>query len=491
MENISKKQFAAGTFWKVVEQFSAKGVSFIVSLIIMRKLSAEEYGLIGLTAIFTNFSDMLIDAGFTTALIRKEKVDDYDYSSVLLMSMLIAVVLYTGIFIGSPFFAAYYSKPELKAVLRVICLMLFIQAFSSTRNAYIARNMQFKFLFRCNFTASIISGILGIVLAYSGFGVWALVIQQLSQTSISTILLFLKIRWNFKFTIDFQRIKSLAAFGFGVVGSSFINYLASSVSSLIIGKRFSVTELGYSDKGGQFPMQLSLYTFGAMSSVLLPTISSYQNDLERVRQILRRVTRMTAFLITPLMIGMAVTSREIILLLLKEQWLPIERIMQCSCLYYLATPFMLINVQLFFALGHSFIRVKTELIRITMVFISLGMCIILKWDIYDLAFAGAIIAVLAALVTSYEAWKLIGYNAREMFSDIWKPFLTGGLMGAAVFTAGRFLLDGAPTIVSMLVKVAVGVAVYLGLSLVEKSPELYEILDLLKGFLNRKKKANE
>ena len=256
MENISKKQFAAGTFWKVVEQFSAKGVSFIVSLIIMRKLGAEEYGLIGLTAIFTNFSDMLIDAGFTTALIRKEKVDEYDYSSVLLMSMLIAAVLYTGIFIGSPYFAAYYSKPELKSVLRVICLMLFIQAFSSTRNANIARNMQFKFLFRCNLTASIISGIIGIVLAYSGFGVWALVVQQLAQTGISTILLFLRIRWDFKFKIDFQRIKSLAAFGLGVVGSSFINYLASSVSSLIIGKRFSVTELGYSDKGGQFPMQL-------------------------------------------------------------------------------------------------------------------------------------------------------------------------------------------------------------------------------------------
>lgn len=485
MQNISKKQFATGTFWKIVEQFSAKGVSFVVSIIIMRIMGAEAYGILALTAIFTNFSDMLIDAGFTTALIRKEKVDDYDYSSVLLMSMLIALVLYTGIFFGAPYFAGYYRKPELLPVLRVICLMLFIQAFSSTRNAYIARNMQFKFLFRCNLTASVISGILGIVSAYSGLGVWALVIQQLSQVSISTILLFLRIKWNFKWKIDFQRIKSLAAFGLGVVGSSFINYLASSVSSLIIGKRFSVTDLGYSDKGGQFPMQLSLYTFGAMSSVLLPTISSYQNDLDRVKTILRRVTRMTAFLITPLMVGMAVTSREIILLLLKEQWLPIERIMQCSCLYYLATPFMLINVQLFFALGHSFIRVRTEIIRITMVFISLGMCVLLNWTIYDLALAGAIIAVLAALVTSYEAWKLIRYNAREMFSDVWKPFLTGAVMGAAVLLTGKFFLADVSFVVSLLVKMAVGIVVYLGLALIERTPELYEIFDLIKGFLKK------
>ena len=485
MQNISKKQFASGTFWKIVEQFSAKGVSFIVAIVIMRILGAEAFGIISLTAIFTNFSDMLIDAGFTTALIRKDKVDDYDYSSVLLMSMLIAVVLYTGIFFGAPYFADYYRKPELGPVLRIICLMLFIQAFSSTRNAYIARNMQFKFLFRCNLTASIIAGVLGITSACLGLGVWSLVIQQLSQTGISTILIFLRIKWNFKWKIDFQRIKNLAAFGLGVVSSSLINYLASSVSSLIIGKRFSVTDLGYSDKGGQFPMQLSLYTFGAMSSVLLPTISSYQDDLDKVKRILRRVTRMTAFLITPLMVGMAVTSREIILLLLKEQWLPIEKIMQCSCLYYLATPFMLINVQLFFALGHSFIRVKTEIIRIVMVFISLGMCIFLNWDIYGLALAGAIIAVLAALVTSYEAWKLIRYNAREMLSDVWKPFLTGAVMGAVVLLAEHFFLSDVSFVVSLLVKVPVGVVVYLGLSLIEKQPELYEIFDLMKGMLKK------
>ena len=491
MQIISKKQFAAGTFWKIVEQFSAKGVSFIVSLVLMRILGAEEYGILGLTAIFINFSDMLIDAGFTTALIRKENVDDYDYSSVLLMCMLIASVLYTGIFFGAPFFAAYYKKPELCSVLRVICLMLFIQAFSSTRNAYIARNMQFKFLFRCNFTASIISGALGITAAYLGLGVWALVIQQLTQTSISTALLFMKIKWNFRWKIDFHRIKELAAFGLGVVGSSFINYLASSVSSLVIGKRFSVTDLGYSDKGGQFPMQLSLYTFGAMSSVLLPTISSYQSDLERVKHILRKVTRMTAFIITPLMIGMAVTSREIILLLLKEKWLPIERIMQYSCLYYLATPFMLINVQLFFALGHSFIRVKTEIIRISMVFISLGLCVLLGWDIYDLALAGAIIAVLAALVTSYEAWKLIRYDAGEMAADVWRPFLNGAIMGLAVAATGRFLLSGAGYIVSLIVKVAVGVAVYFVLSVLGKQEELNEILNMLKGVLKRTNKTNE
>ena len=490
MKNISKRQFVKGTVWKIAEQFSAKGVSFIVSLVIMKILMPEEYGLIGLTAVFTNFSSILIDAGFGTALVQKEKVDEYDYSSVLLLSIIIAAVLYIGIFFTAPFFANYYRRPELVAVLRVVCLVLFIQAFSSTRGAYLTRNMMFDLLFRCNFTASVISGLLGIVSAYLGFGVWALVIQQLSQTAISTLLMIRKIRWDFKWKIDLGRIKTLALFGSGVVGSSFINYLASSVSSLIIGKRFSITDLGYSDKGGQFPMQLSLYTFGAMSSVLLPTISSYQNDLEMVKKILRKVTRMTAYLITPLMVGMAVTAREIILLLLKPEWLPIERIMQFSCLYYLATPFMLINVQLFFALGHSFLRVKTELIRIAMVFISLAMCFVFNWDIYDLAFAGGIIAVLAALITSYEAWKLIRYSAKEMIEDVWRPFLFGAVMGGAVAAVGSFFLDGASNTLSLIVKVMIGVAVYVLLSAVFRQAEFTEILQTLKD-LGRRKGDND
>ena len=233
-------------------------------------------------------------------------------------------------------------------------------------------------------------------------------------------------------------------------------------------------------------MQLSLYTFGAMSSVLLPTISSHQNDLEMVKRILRKVTRMTAYLITPLMVGMAVTAREIILLLLKPEWLPIERIMQFSCLYYLATPFMLINVQLFFALGHSFLRVKTELIRIAMVFISLAMCIVFKWDIYDLAFAGGIIAVLAALVTSYEAWKLIRYTAKEMVEDVWKPFFIGAIMGGAVVVAGLVFLDGASNTLSLIVKVLIGIAVYILLSAIFKQAEFTEILQMLKDIGKRK-----
>ena len=192
MTEITKKQFVGGAFWKIVEQFSTKGVSMIVSIILARILMPEDYGIIALTAIFTNLSDLLIDGGFSTALIRKENVDEYDYGCVFFINMCIAVVLYAILFLAAPIVSEYYMEPALVSVLRVIGLTLFIQGFSSTRTAVVNRNMHFKFLFYCNTIASVISGIAGIISAIIGMGVWSLVIQQLLQQVLANLLLFIK-----------------------------------------------------------------------------------------------------------------------------------------------------------------------------------------------------------------------------------------------------------------------------------------------------------
>ena len=249
----------------------------------------EDYGVIALTTVFTTLSDLLIDGGFSTALIRKEKIEESDYSCVLSISFSIAFVLYTCLFFSAPHISNYYNKPILTAVLRVISLTLFLQAFTSVRTAVVNRNLQFKLLSFCNATGSLISGIIGIIAAYLGLGVWALVIQRLLQVLISNILLFAKVKLKIKPFFDLPKIKELASFSIGVVSSSILNYVGGSLYSIVIGKRYSVAELGYYEKGGQLPMQASLYTFGAMSSVLLPTIASYQNDVEKVKHIIRRI----------------------------------------------------------------------------------------------------------------------------------------------------------------------------------------------------------
>lgn len=486
---VTKSQFISGATWKIVESFSAKGISFVVSIILARMLMPEDYGLLALTAVFTTFSDMLIDAGFSTALIRKKDVDEYDYSSVLLMSITIAVVLYTAIFFCAPAVGRYYDEPQLPKVLRVIALILFIQAFNSTRNASIAREMKFKLQFYCSFIACIISGTLGIVLAYIGCGVWALVVQQLSQSLVFTLLIFFKIRWEFKWRFDINRMIEMLKFGSGVVGSSFINYLATSISSIVIGKHYSVKNLGYYDKGGQMPMQISLYTFSALSSVLLPTLSSHQSNLGDVKRIMRKVTHMTAFVVIPIMAGLALTSKELILLLLTEKWLPSLKIMQYCCIYYLATPFMLVNIQLFFALGHSYIRVKTEIIRFALICISLFICVSMDWNIYQFAFVNAIIAVVVAWITFVEARKLIDYKYAELFSDLYKPLICGIAMSVAVIASGMALtkLGIASNAVFLICKIAAGVASYCLVAAAVKPDAYLELLDYAGRLLKRKK----
>ena len=486
-ETVTKKRFALNAVWKILEQFSAKGISMIVSIVLARILSPNDYGLLALTAVFTNLSDILIDGGFGTALVRKETVDEYDYGAVFSVSSSVSILLYAIVFFAAPYVAQYYSSPALTTVLRVIGLTFFIQAFSAVRNGIVNRNMQFKLLFFCNTTASIISGVFGIVAAYSGLGVWALVIQRLSQQTILTILLFIKVKWKIKWKFDLKRIKEMLSFSIGVVGSSLLNYVGGNIYNVAIGKKYSVTDLGYYDKGGQLPMQFSLYTFGAMSSVLLPTISSCQSDLERVKKIIRKVVGMTSFLIIPLMTGMALVSREMIVLLFSEKWLPSVPIMQCSCLYYLATPYMLINVQVFFALGRSHLRVKTEIIRLALMAASLALFgFVLNCSMNELAFVCAVIAVLVSFITYVEVRKLIQYQVAELFGDLWKPALASIIMGVLLILFQKTVsIESA--IISLLAKGILGVSIYAATAYIMKMPELKDFMDLIR----RRRKTNE
>lgn len=494
MNEVNKRQFVAGSIWKVVEQFSTRGLSMVVSIILARILSPNDYGLIALTTIFTNFSSILIDGGFSTALIRKKYVDEYDYSSTLLISFTISTLLYAVIFLFAPWISTYYGEPELAGVLRVIGLVLFIQAFGSIRTAYVNRNLQFKLLFMCNFFGTLISGIIGVIAAYAGLGVWALVAQQLLQQLILTLLLLVRLKWRLSIKFDISRIKEMLKFSFGVVLASLINFISSSLYSLIIGKKYTVEDLGYFDKGGQLPTQMSLYTFGAMSNVLLPTLASHQSDIVRVKQIVRKVVRMTSYLISPMMFGLALITEEVVVLLFTEKWLPITRIMQWNCLYYLATPFMLINIQVFFALGYSSKRVKTELLRLLM--LVSGILIFGIWlecTIDQLALVCAVIAVLSAIVTYIELMPMINYSIRECISDLLMPLAVSVVMAIAISVSGRFVLDTlgiSSMFLRLIIKVIVGVCVYVALSAFFQIDGYNEIKQIIVQFLHKTEESN-
>lgn len=491
MKEINKTQFIHGALWKIIEQFSTKGLSLVFSIFLTRLLLPSAYGLIALTAVFTNLSDILIDGGFSTTLIRKKEVDDYDFSCVLVVSLTLASILYLCIFITAPSVANYYDEPQLSLVLRVIGLILFIQAFSSVRTAIINRNMQFQLLFRCNFLATFLSGILGIAAAYCGCGVWSLVIQRLLQSLISTLLLFRKLKWKIKFQFRFDRFMEIFRFSSGVVVAALINYLSGSLYSLVVGKKYSVTDLGYSDKGAQLPCQISLYTFGAMSNVLLPTLSTYQSEPEKFKRIVRKVVQMTGYLITPMMVGLALIARELIVILFTDTWLPSVFIMQSNCLYYWATPFMLIFIQVFFALGFSHARVKTELVRMVMQILAVVLFgIFLGYSVNQLSFVCGIVALLSAIVTYFVARPMIDYQVTELVEDLWKPLLSSGIMGAVLLLLDQLFVSSNLVIANVwaiAVKITVAVCSYYGLSRLLKIQGFDEIQRILRQSIGRRK----
>lgn len=485
MSTITKKKFISGSIWKVLERFSNRGIALIFSIILTRLLTPNDYGLIALTVVFTNFSDILIDGGFSTALIRKEHIDDEDFTCVLFTSLSISALLYIILFICAPLIATYYKEPQLTAILRVIGIIFFIQAFACVRTAIVNRNMQFKLLFLCNLIGTILSGIIGIIAAWMKLGVWALVIQRVLQLFFSNLLLFILVRWKIRFKFSFTRVKDMLGFSSGVVLSSFLNYFSGSIYSLIIGRKYSVESLGYYDKGSQLPTQISLYTFGAMSTVLLPTLSSYQNDLNAFKHIVRKVVSMTAFLITPMMIGLAAISKELTILLFTETWSESIVIMQWNCLYYYATPFMLINIQIFFALGHSNLRVKSEIIRLIMMicgilFFGYG----LNCDVVGLTAVSSFIAVFSAIVTYVMIKNRITYDVKEVLTDIGKSTIVSLIMGFVLLVEDIFFIQiyFDSILISLSIKITTGIAVYLLISKLFKIKELNEILNIINAF---------
>lgn len=488
LKEISKEQFAKGTIWKLLERFTGRGISLVISVVLARLLTPDDYGLIALTTVFTNLSEILIDAGFGTALIRKKEVDDADYACVFAISASISAALYILLFFASPFVAIYYDKPELTSVLRVMSLVLFIQAFGSTRNAFVNRNMQFKLLMKCNTVAAIISGITGIICAYLGFGVWALVIQRLLQQGIITLILFIKLKWRPRFRFNKNKFNELFGFSAGVIGASLVNYVENCVNSLVIGKHYSVADLGYMDKANILPEQVSLNTIGAMTNVLLPTVSSYQDNIPKLKQVIRKVVRYTGYVLFPIMLGMLVVSKEAVIVLFSEKWLPAVPMMRFICIYYIATPLMLIDVQVFFGLGHSNTRFKTEIYR--MIFILTGVvlcCFVFDWDIKYLSMMNAIAVSLGTLITHIEVRKMIGYSMMERVQDTYRAIISSFLMCVVVLLVQRSLNPMViPVIIKLIVEVLSGGITYLILSMVLRIDVFRELIEII----SRRKKVS-
>lgn len=455
----TKNKVLNGLFWKIMENGGSQGIQFIISILLARLLSPEEYGIINLVLIFITIANVIVQNGFGTALIQKQQADDRDYSSVFYVNLLTAAIIYTLLFFNAPLISRFYTNPGLTAIIRVLALVLFPGAVISVQTAYISRQMQFKGLCISTVAAAIASGTAGVVMAGAGFGVWALAGQQLLYYLTLAMVLFFTIPWRPKRLFAAERVKSMFQFGWKLLCASLIDTLFMNLYGLVVGKIYDDNTLGIYSRGEQFPKLIVTNLGTAIQSVMLPALSAHQTHPEQVRHMLQRAIKVSVFLVFPMMAGLAASADNLILVLLGQKWMRCVPFLQISCLAYAVWPMDIANLQALNALGRSDVFLKLEILKkmvgVVILLLSLrcGPLAFITWK------AGG--DFICTFINAWPNHRLLSYSVGRLWRDILPALLSSGVMGIAVYMAGKFLPPG---LLGLMGQIALGVLLYLGIS---------------------------
>jgi teichuronic acid exporter len=476
----TKSKVLSSLFWKLMERGGTQGIQFIVQIILARLLLPEDYGIIALVVIFTTIAGVFVQSGLNTALIQKKDTDETDFSSVFYLSLFMACLIYIILFFAAPSIAAFYGESQITSIFRVLSFTLFFGAFNSIQNAVVARNLQFKKLFFSSTGAILISGTVGIYMAYTGFGVWALVGQQISNQLFVTIILWFTVRWRPKLLFSLGRVKRLFSFGWKLLMSAFIDTVYRDLRSLIIGKMYNPAMLGFFNRGQQFPSIIVSNLNGSIQSVMLPVLASQQDNRPRVKNMMRRAIITSTFMIFPTMVGLAVIAEPLVKLLLTDKWLPCVPFLQIFCVVYAFMPIHTANLQAINALGRSDIFLKLEIIKKTMGLFILAITVF--YGVYAIALGQVLSGIISSFINAYPNKKLLNYSYNEQWNDIYPSLLLSLVMGIVVYSL-KWL--GMSVHITLIIQVCVGVIVYVVMAWIFKLECFSYLLNTLKDYFTQ------
>lgn len=479
----SSNRIIKGLFWKVLERFGVQGINFILQIVLARILDPAHYGVLSLMIIFTTLANVFIQNGFNTALIQNKDVTEEDYSSVFWVTAAAALLIYAGLFAAAPVIARFYEMPDLIAPFRVLCLILLPGALNSIQLAIVSRKMDFKKVFYSNIGAIATAGIAGIVLAYAGAGLWALVAQNLVNVFIACAVMWSTVKWRPRRVCNFSRVKALFSFGWKLLVSSLLDTLYQDIRSLVIGKKYAADMLGYYNRGKQFPQFFITSVNSAVQSVLLPAMSSEQDDKAQVKMLVRHSITLSSFIIFPLMAGLAGAAAPVVRLLLTDKWLPCVPFMQIYCFSLAFYPVHTGNLQAINAVGRSDIFLKLELIKKGIGMIALVIAVFCFDSPIAIAMTGVFTTFISCFVNAFPNKKLIDYSYGEQMRDILPALLISLAMCGCVLLVGMLKL---PAFALLMLQIVTGVLVYAGASMAFKVPAFGMLLGMAKKMLKKK-----
>ena len=466
---------SAGLAWKLLELCGTQGIQLLVSIVLARILSPDEYGTISLITIFITIANTIVTSGFATALIQKEDVTKDDFSSVFWVSLMLSVILYGVLFLIAPWVADFYEIPILSDLLRLTAVLVFPASIVSIQTAYLARRLQFRKLFFASLVAVIISGAIAVFLAARGAGVWAMSAQQILFYILLECVLFFIVEWKPHFVLAWDRLRELIRFGWKVLVAGLIDSIWSNVYGLIIGKKFSAAELGGYNRGEQFPKLIATNISSTIASVMLPAYSRMQNDITLLAKSLRQTVQYSAFLIFPLMAGLVAVAEPMVSVILTDKWLfcvPYLRILAVSYMLY---PMDSANLQAINAIGRSDLFLKFEILKKIsgILFLLAG----LPFGIIAMLALRACCEIVCYLINASCSRKLIGYGIGTQVLDFLPSLLCAGIMCGAVYALSFTGLSG---ILLLILQVLLGIAVYAAASLLLNRKVALELLEFVK-----------
>lgn len=461
MSQSVRSQLLHGVAWNFVEKVLMRGASFVIGIILARLLSPSDFGLIGMLAVFISISNVFIESGLAKALIQRKDCQDVDFSTAFVSNVGISLVIYVVLFLSAPFIADFYDEPILTDLTRILSLNFVLGSFNIVQRAKLMANVDFKSLAQINVISTIVSGVVGIIMAYFGCGVWSLVGQTLCSTTVLLCLFPFYSKWRPSLRFSKDSFRHLFGFGYKLMVTGVYSVVLNNISTISIGRYYNSNQLGFYTRASQFSEIISSTLYDVLGNVTFPVLSHLQNEREKMISVYSKSLFLTAMLVFPMMILCALLSRPMVIILLSEKWLPCVAMMQWLFLARMFTPLSAINMNILNAVGRSDLYMKLDFSKAPLILLILAITIPISVE--AIAVGSFFINFLCFFINAYLPGRMFGYGVIKMISswrfiflslgimvlvviaflhittNVWLQLFGGGFIGAAVYVACCFM----------------------------------------------------
>ena len=478
----NRQKVFSNLIWRFLERFGSQLVSMAVQIILARMLDPTVFGTVAKVTLITSILLVFVDSGMANSLIQKKDPDDLDFSSVFYFNVVFCLILYALLFAFAPLIAKGYKDEQLIAIIRVLGLTVVVAGVKNVQQAYVSKTLQFKRFFFATLGGTLLSAAVGIAMVYMGFGVWALVFQQLTNVTVNTAILWLTVGWKPKRMFSFERLKGLLSYGWKLLASGLLDTVYNKLREIIIAVKYTDADLAFYNRGNYIPNILVENINSSIDSVLLPVLSDKQDSADCVREMTRRAIKVSTYVMMPLMMGLAVCAEPFVRFLLTEKWLPCVPYLRIFCFSYAFYPLHTANLNAIKAMGRSDMFLKLEIIK--KVIGVLVLLITMNYGVYVMALSLLFTSVLDQIINSWPNNKLLGYSYVSQIKDMLPAIVLSCVMGLCAYPIQWLHLGDLPVLI---LQVITGAAVYAGLSALFKVDTFSYILSIIGRLLHKSK----